>query len=144
MQGPGPDSSFIPHIWVFLCDCCLELPDREMAQILQIRSAHITKVNGLCLSRFKASFLKEAFDKGADGVILCGCQIGKCQHSDNLQSLKIIYKNQLLMSQLVLDPNRLGQEYLAPGCTKDLQSCVASFAEKIQKMGPVRPPAANP
>lgn len=135
-----PLLNFVPNIYIFLCDCCLNIPDIEKSNLTAIVPANFLQVKELCLSKSKPEQLRLAFESGADGVMLCGCQIGKCQNSDNVRRLRIIHQNQRLLKEMGLEPHRLGQEYLAPGCPKSLRDCVVDFTQKIQRMGPARRP----
>lgn len=133
-----PAKGFKPQIWVYLCDCCLGIPDIEKSLISNIFPTNVGHMAEMCIGNSQTNQVSEAFANGADGVLLCGCQVGNCRTADNVQMLRIIHHNQKLLKEMGVEAQRLGQVYLAPDCPRTLRASVESFIEKIEKMGPVK------
>ena len=74
-----PSKGFKPQIWVYLCDCCLSIPDIEKSIISNIFPKNVDHMAEMCIGNSQTDQVSEAFENGADGVLLCGCQVGKCR-----------------------------------------------------------------
>lgn len=133
-----PDKEFTPRIWVFLCDCCLDKSGIEKSRLISDHSANIMHVSELCLSLATPKAVRKAFEKGADGVMLCGCQLGNCRLGNNIERLNLIHQHQRLLREMRIEPKRLGLEFLAPDGPKDLGKCVENFINRIELLGPAR------
>jgi F420-non-reducing hydrogenase iron-sulfur subunit len=102
-----------PEVLVFTCNwngwSCIETAiDSGLKYPASVK---VIKVN--CLSRIHAGLMLQALDLGADGVMLLGCETGKChfgsnscyvneehRKAQNILELLGISKNRLLLVQL--------------------------------------------
>jgi coenzyme F420-reducing hydrogenase delta subunit len=132
-------TDYNPRIWVFLCDCCLSYPAFEKSALGLGFPTSILKIDEMCISEARTGQVRMAFEKGADGVLLCGCQLGNCKQGNNVARLQLIHSHQRLLREMGLDPRRLGQEFLGPGTRKTLYGAVARFLGRIGELGPARP-----
>jgi len=61
-----------------------------------------------CLGRISPGLILQAFQKGADGVFLIGCQEGDCRYqSGNHQAQKIVKETRKLIELLGIDGEKL-------------------------------------
>ena len=130
---------FNPRIWVFLCDCCLSYPAFEKSALGLGFPTSIIKIEEMCIADVHPEMLRAAFKSGADGVLLAGCQLGKCRNGHNVQRLQLLHRHQRLLKEIGMEPNRLGQEFMGPGSRKTLYGVVARFLQQVREMGPARP-----
>jgi F420-non-reducing hydrogenase iron-sulfur subunit len=102
-----------PEVLVFTCNwngwSCIETAiDSGLKYPASVK---VIKVN--CLSRIHAGLMLQALDLGADGVMLLGCESGKCHFGSNscyvteehkkaqkILELLGIWKNRLVLAQL--------------------------------------------
>lgn len=132
-----PEKQFTPHIWVFLCDCCLDKSGIEKSRLIADHGTNILHISELCLSLASPKAVRKAFEKGADGVMLCGCQLGNCRLGNNVERLNLIHQHQKLLRVMGVEPKRLGLEFISPGGPKTLRECVGDFIARVGQMGPV-------
>lgn len=135
-----PQKDFNPRLWVFLCDCCLNYPEFEKAALGFSFPASIIQVEEMCISLVSPRKLRHAFESGADGVLLAGCHLGKCQRGNNVERLQLIHRHQMLLKEMGIEAKRLGQSFTAPGTGKTLQGAFAEFMEGIRNLGPAQRP----
>ena len=76
---------------------------------------------------------------GADGVLICGCLVGKCESLDgDTEVLARIHQPKTMMMEMGLEPGRLRREWVcAPDCD-NIRGIIAEFVEQIRKLGPCR------
>ncbi len=129
---------FNPRIWVFLCDCCLSYPAFEKSALGLGFPTSIIRIDEMCIADVHPDLLRTAFKGGADGVLLAGCQLGKCRNGNNVQRLQLLHQHQKLLREMGLEPNRLGQEFMGPGSRKTLYGVVARFLQQMRELGPAR------
>ena len=80
-----------------------------------------------CLGRITPGIILKAFEKGADGVFLLGCQDSECQYeTGNNQVKEVFLETSHLLKLLGYGENQFQLDFLAVGDGK-------SFTEKIQK-----------
>lgn len=139
-----PQKDFNPRIWVFLCDCCLNYPEFEKAALGFSFPASIIKVEEMCISLVHSEKVRQAFESGADGVLLAGCHLGQCKRGNNVERLQLIHQHHLLLKDMGIEPKRLGQSFTAPGTGKTLQVAFSHFLEGIREMGPAMRPGMRP
>jgi coenzyme F420-reducing hydrogenase delta subunit len=77
-----------PEVTIFSCAYCGAVP-RELALRAGLRlpaSVHLIEVP--CLSRVQADLILSAFEAGAQGVLLVGCEDHNCHHQGGNQRAK--------------------------------------------------------
>lgn len=85
--------------------CCHNSLD-NISAIRKIKDTSI-KVNLLpCSSKIEVGHLLSTFERGADGVMVIGCQGGKCQFVDG----SILAKGRVLYTKRLLNEIGLGEE----------------------------------
>ena len=75
------ESTFTPKIVAFCCNWCsyagADLAGNNRADY----PADIKIIRVPCSGRVNPLFIMRAFEKGADGVIICGCHPGDCHYT---------------------------------------------------------------
>ena len=100
-------------------------------------SADLRAIRVMCLSAVHPGLMLRAFEAGADGVLLLGCDPQKCHYG----SAGEIAESQLgtarrLMNTLGLDERRVRLETVPSGPSDRPVRIVRSFARAVGKMGP--------
>jgi len=79
----------------------------------------------------------EAFTKGADGVLMCGCHIGDCHYQDgNVKAEKRAEAIRLMLADFGLEEERFRLEWVSAAEGPRFAQVVHSFTEQVQKLGP--------
>lgn len=133
------ENMFEPAIAGFFCakcgDDCLS-PEGETRGDFP---ASLKSVRIICAEKVGPDLIKQAFHIGADGVLICGCLVGKCQTLDNNAAvLGHIHKTHMVMKEMKIAPGRLRQEWICAEGGDKVREIVNEFAEQIRELGPLR------
>ncbi len=105
--------------------------------------ASVKVVRVSCLSRLHQGLMLKAFELGADGVMLLGCEPGKCQFDTDAGLIAQEHdKARKLMGLLGLREERLVLAHMPRGDGSDFVGRVTSFIEAIEQMQPAVPGGA--
>ena len=75
------NKDFTPTIVAFCCNWC-SYAGADLAGSSRLAyPADVKIIRVPCSCRVNPMFILRAFEKGADGVILCGCHPGDCHYS---------------------------------------------------------------
>ncbi len=99
--------------------------------------SHVKMVRIPCTGRISKSLLLKAFEKGADGVALMGCEPGACRYGSGTDTAQ---KNTEDMRD-ILDLIGLGKERMRlvtflPDDSEELLNFLKNFSEEIRAIGP--------
>jgi F420-non-reducing hydrogenase iron-sulfur subunit len=128
-------SSYEPKMVVFSCKFGWGYVGDQDALAKQVKNW----VPIICSSKIEASYILDAFRKGADGVLILGCGAGDCHYQDgNYQAKKRVLLLQKILESFGIEKDRLQIELsLDPEGTK-IPVYVKHMSEKLSKMGPVK------
>jgi F420-non-reducing hydrogenase iron-sulfur subunit len=91
----------------------------------------------MCSGRFDPDFALRAFEKGADGVLLCGCHPGDCHYVEgNLKAEKKAEMTRRLVEALGIDPRRFRLEWVSAGEGIKFANLIKEFTETLRELGP--------
>ena len=130
---------FEPSIAGFFCskcgDDCLS-PEGETRGDFP---ASLKSVRIICAEKVGPDLVKQAFTIGADGVLICGCLVGKCQTLDNNAAvLGHIHKTHMVMKEMNIAQGRLRQEWICSPGGDNVRDIVNEFTKQIRELGPLR------
>jgi coenzyme F420-reducing hydrogenase delta subunit len=127
MKGNNAD------IVVFACNwdglSCVEAAAQK--RLNYPSSVKLIRVN--CLSRVHSGLILKAFELGADGVMLLGCQPESCYEKDEKFNDKEYEKALSLLSLLGLGTNRLKLTRLPRGDGDAFVNQVESFIDEVSR-----------
>ena len=90
-----------------------------------------------CTGKVDVKFLLEAFESGADGVMVAGCLEGDCHYMiGNLRARKRVERTRSLLAEIGLDPQRVEMYNLSSGQGPRFAQIVTEFTERIAGLGP--------
>ena len=75
------NEEFKPKIVAFCCNWCSYAGADLAGSSRLVYPADVKIIRVPCSCRVNPMFILRAFEKGADGVILCGCHPGDCHYS---------------------------------------------------------------
>jgi coenzyme F420-reducing hydrogenase delta subunit len=87
-----------------------------------------------CAGRVDALHILRAFEDGAAGVLVMGCQEGACQHlTGNLRARERVKYAASLLKEVGMDGERVKMVNLAPDMAQKFVRVVKDMAEKIKE-----------
>jgi len=91
----------------------------------------------MCSGMVHPSFVLRALEKGADGVLLCGCHIGDCHYIDgNKRAESRADAIKLMLGDMGIDQGRFRLEWVSASEGQRFAETVKSFTEQVRKLGP--------
>ncbi len=130
--------SFEPKIIGFLCNWC-SYTGADLAGTARMKyPANVMNIRVMCSGRVDPGFVLDAFRRGADGVLVCGCHPGDCHYVDgNHKCMRRIPLTKRMMKGFGIDPVRLRLEWVSASEGARFQQVVSEFTEQLRHMGPL-------
>jgi F420-non-reducing hydrogenase iron-sulfur subunit len=130
---------FRPKIVAFLCKWCSYTgADLAGTSRMQYKS-NVRAIRVMCSGRIEPTFVLRSFQKGADGVLLCGCHPGDCHYQEgNYRCLRRYLLLQKYIKQMGIEPARLKLEWISASEGKQYAELINRFTETITAMGPCK------
>jgi len=128
--------NFKPKIIVFCCNWC-SYAGADLAGVTRLQiNPNFRIIRTMCSARIDPQFILEAFQNGADGVLVTGCHPGDCHYiKGNYKTRRryVLLKN--LLEQMGINSERLELEWISAAESKVFQETLNGFIEKIQGLG---------
>lgn len=140
MEAPTTSgNSFEPAIAGFFCQKCGDSCLSKMGDSNGEYPAGLMSVCLICAEKVSPDLIRQAFKHGADGVLICGCLVGKCDtlHS-NTQVLAHIHQTKGLLRGMGLAQGRLRQEWICEPEMDRIPDIVDQFAKQLRQLGPLK------
>ena len=130
--------SYRPTIVAFLCNWCA-YTGADLAGTSRLRYApNIRIIRIMCSGRIEPTFILKAFKEGADGVLVCGCNLGDCHYIDgNYKTLQRITLLRKLLDQLGFEEPRVRLRWVCASCAEDFVSAVEEITAELKALGPL-------
>lgn len=128
---------FEPKIVAFLCNWC-SYTGADLAGTSRMKYAsNLRIIRVMCSGRIEPTFVLSAFQKGADGVLICGCHPGDCHyHEGNYKCLRRYHLLDKYIQQLGMDSRRMRLEWISASEGKQFAALADEFSETIRELGP--------
>lgn len=119
-----------PQIICFACNWALCEGDMVIPS-----NVHITRV--ICIGRLDPVVILKTFEKGADGVLIVGCQPPDCHFVDgNIHAQRAVKLLRELLKLAGIGDKRLKLLWLSPWEDKDFPYYAEKFTAEISSLGP--------
>ncbi|MCX6006902.1 MAG: hydrogenase iron-sulfur subunit [Chloroflexi bacterium] len=116
--------------------CAYAAADLAGSMRLQYPS-NIRIVRTPCTGRLEVEYFLKAFENGADGVIIAGCEEGSCHFKEgNLVAKRRVNYARKLLAESGLEMERLRMVNVSAANARLLVDHLQKMAETIQKLGP--------
>ena len=93
----------------------------------------------ICSGKIDTKHVMEAFEHGADGVLILGCPEGDCHYQDgNFEAKKRIQLLRKVLDSYAIEPERVRMELSLDPEGKRIPELVKSMGETVRELGPVR------
>ena len=129
---------FNPKIITFLCNWC-GYAGADLAGVSRFQyPPTIRIIRVMCSGRIPPSLILNAFNRGSDGVLVCGCHLGDCHYiSGNEKAEEQIRITQKLLDFLRIEPERLRLEWVSAAEGAKFADVVKNFTEQLISIGPI-------
>ncbi len=139
MSGGTPASGFEPKVLAFVCNWCAYAGADKAgaAQIPYPANARLVRL--MCSGRMDPQFVLEAFDEGADGVLVLGCHLGDCHYKG--QNLVAVQRHRLLLRvlrQSGIEEGRCRFDFVAASESEAFARVVTQMVNDVRQLGPLR------
>jgi len=96
----------------------------------------------ICAEKVGSDLIRQAFENGSDGILICGCLVGRCNSLDgNAEVLAHIHQTKMVLKEMNIAPGRLRQEWICVQGGDCIREIVAEFTKQIRALGPLDLPA---
>jgi F420-non-reducing hydrogenase iron-sulfur subunit len=131
-------AQFEPRIIAFLCRWC-SYTGADLAGTSRIQyPPNVLPIRVMCSGRVDPTFVVNAFRKGADGVLICGCHPGDCHYNEgNYNMMRRFPLIRKLISQFGINPERVRLEWVSASEGDRYAEIVTEFTDQIRQMGPL-------
>ncbi|MCD6472715.1 hydrogenase iron-sulfur subunit [Candidatus Aerophobetes bacterium] len=128
---------FEPEIVIFCCQYCTEAADTAGASHLGY-PANIKLMELPCSGKISIIYLLKAFEEGADGVCVIGCEEGACHFlRGNLRAKKVVEYTQKILEEIGINKERLKMFNLSSLESQKFVQISKEITEKIRELGPI-------
>lgn len=134
------NEQFEPKIVAFLCKWCASA-GADLAGVSRLKyPPNLVPIRVLCSSRIDPQFVMDAFEKGADGVLIGGCHTPNDCHyiTGNFKAYKRNLMLQKMLEETGIESKRLRLEWISATEGRKLAHVATEFVEEIQKLGPLK------
>ena len=130
--------SFEPNLVGFLCNWC-SYTGADLAGTARVKyPPNVRVIRVMCSGRVDPNFILEAFARGADGVLVCGCHPGDCHYVEgNYKCQRRLPITRMLVSEMGIDPRRVRLEWVSASEGVRFADVVRGFTEEIRELGPL-------
>ncbi len=97
----------------------------------------------ICTGKIDATHMIDAFDEGADGILILGCPEGDCHYQDgNYEAKKRVYLLRRLLESIGIDKERIRIELSIDPEGRGIPQLVKEMSKELAKLGPSKRGAA--
>lgn len=127
-----------PLIVAFLCNWC-SYGAADLAGTSRIQyPTNARNIRVMCSARVDPSFVLEALQRGADGVLIAGCRPGECHYRDgNYQALQRVNVLKGVLKKIGLDPGRVKIVWCAASEGEIFATDLRDFIGELKAIGPI-------
>ena len=126
-----------PEILAFVCNWCA-YAGADLAGVSRMQyPTNVRLIRVMCTGRVNHGFLLKAFLKGADGVLVSGCNPGDCHYiNGNYKARRRIKLLKEILPQFGFEAERLRLTWIAASDGVLLAETLQNMVEQIRKLGP--------
>lgn len=136
-----------PKILAFACNWC-SYAAADLAGTARMQyPASLRMVRVMCSGMVHPALVMEAFNKGADGVMVMGCHLGECHYQNgNLQAQARLAVVEETMDAFGLEPERFELLWCSSAEASRFVGAVREMTARLAGLGPsplAPPPSAG-
>jgi len=122
-------------IVAFLCNWCSYAgADKAGSNQLPV-PPEVSVIRVMCSGRIEPTLILEAFQKGADGVMVLACHPGDCHYKEgNLRAFCRAELLERMLPQLGVDPERFHFDYVSAAESDKFSHLTVDFTERVRRL----------
>ena len=130
-------NSFEPIIIAFCCHYCA-YASADLAGSMRLQyPPNIRIIRTPCTGRLEVEYFLKAFENGADGVLVAGCEEGGCHFMEgNFIAKRRVNYTRTLISESGLEMERLRMVNIGAADARPFVEIVQDMVETVRKLGP--------
>ena len=127
---------YLPTIVAFCCNWC-SYAGADLAGSSRLTyPANVKIIRVPCSCRVNPMFVLKAFQRGADGVILCGCHPGDCHYvTGNYYTRRRMSLLFSFLNYMGIEKERTRVEWVSAAEGAKFSAVMNDFAKKINELG---------
>ncbi len=127
---------YVPTIVAFCCNWC-SYAGADLAGSSRLTyPANVKIIRVPCSCRVNPMFVLKAFQRGADGVILCGCHPGDCHYvTGNYYTRRRMSLLFSFLNYMGIEKERTRVEWVSAAEGAKFSAVMNDFAKKINELG---------
>jgi len=131
------DQTFEPNLLAFCCNWC-SYAGADLAGLSRLKyPPNIRIIRTMCSGRVDPQFVVDAFENGADGVLIAACHLGDCHYiSQNYKTYKRVNLLHKLLETFGIEKDRLRLEFISAGEGNKFADTVIEMVDKLKELGP--------
>ena len=139
MQMTSDNENWEPKIIAFCCNWC-SYSGADLAGTNRLSyPANVKIIRVPCSCRINPMFILRAFQRGADGVILCGCHHGDCHYmTGNYHTRRRMTLLFSMLDFLGIEKERTRVEWVSAAEGQRFVDVMNDFVGQITELGPSR------
>jgi coenzyme F420-reducing hydrogenase delta subunit len=131
------ESQFEPTIVSFCCHNCTSCAEDTLNAIRENHSIDVRLVKMPCTGKVEIIYLLKAFEEGADGVFVVGCQEGECHYLEgNIRTKRRVEFTRKILDEIGIGGNRVSMHNIDPSDADAFSRVTGEIKETIEKLGP--------
>ncbi|MHA1123931.1 MAG: hydrogenase iron-sulfur subunit, partial [Candidatus Heimdallarchaeota archaeon] len=125
------------NLLAFCCNWC-SYAGADLAGLSRLKyPPNIRIIRTMCSGRVDPQFVVDAFENGADGVLIAACHLGDCHYiSQNYKTYKRVNLLHKLMDTFGIEKDRLRLEFISAGEGNKFANTVIEMVDKLKELGP--------
>lgn len=138
MQSPdAKPGEFKPNIVAFCCNWC-SYAGADLAGTNRLEyPANVKIIRVPCSGRLNPLFILRAYQRGADGVIICGCHPGDCHYTTgNYYARRRLASLFSLLDYMGIEKNRTHVDWVSAAEGARFGKVMNEFVSTVRTLGP--------
>jgi coenzyme F420-reducing hydrogenase delta subunit len=133
------ETNFEPKIVAFCCNWCSYAGADLAGTNRSTYPSNVKIVRVPCSCRVNPMFILRAFQRGADGVIICGCHPGDCHYiTGNYYTRRRMTLLFSMLDYLGIEKDRTRVEWVSASEGEKFSKVMNEFTSDVKKIGPNR------
>ncbi len=131
------EEQFEPIVVAFCCNWC-SYAGADLAGTSRLSyPPNVRIVRVMCSGMVHPKLVIDALNKGADGVLICGCHPGDCHYLEgNLRAQKRAEAIGLMLEDFGLEPERFRLEWVSASEGPRFAQVMTEMVETVRGLGP--------
>ena len=135
--GREGNTGFEPKIVAITCNFCT-YAGADLAGTSRIQyPTNVRIIRVMCSGRVDPTFVLEALQEGADGVLIAGCHPGDCHFlAGNEKAARRYAVLTKMLKQIGLEPKRVRLEWISASEGEKFAKVIRSMVKDLRSLGP--------